>query len=91
MIGPLWTPSVDMAVVGHPVNCCTKALKFVVLALRRVVGVLLEALDLLLIGLHTLPFGVNWLEMLLLLLLLSDDGMVGGGLVLITSVFGAKE
>jgi len=71
-----------MAVVGHPVNCCTNALKLVVLALRSVVGVLLDALDRLLIGLHTLPFGVNWEEMLLL----SDEGMVGGGLV----VFGGR-
>ena len=50
-------------------------------------GVLLEALDLLLIGLDTLPFGLNWLKMLLL----SDEGMVGvGELEKPSVVFGAK-
>lgn len=44
-----------MAVLlGQPVNCCTSALKLVVLALRSVVGVLFEALDLLRIGLEPL-------------------------------------
>ena len=68
-------------------NCCTNALKLVVLALRSVVGVFLEALDLLLIGLDTLPFGLNWLKMLLL----SDDGMVGvGELVVVVTVASEK-
>lgn len=49
-----------MAVLlGHPVNCCTSALKLVVLALSSVVGVLFEALDLLRIGLEPLTaFGL---------------------------------
>ena len=88
MIGPLWTPK-DMAVLGQPVNCWTSALKLVVLAFRSVVGVLLEALDLLLAGLNAiLLFGVNWLAVVVLAVyelfglktVTSDDDTVAGHL-----------
>lgn len=67
VMGPLWIAR-DMAVVeGHPVNCCTNALKLEVLALRRVMGVLLETLDLLRIGLNAEAFGVKWWPLVVLL------------------------
>jgi len=56
-----------MGVVEEPVNCCTNALKLEVLALRRVMGVVLEALDLLLIGLNAEAFGVKWWPLVVLL------------------------
>lgn len=67
-MGPLWIASDMVVVVGHPVNCCTNALKLEVLALRRVIGVLLEALDLLRICLNAQPFGVKlWWPIVVLL------------------------
>lgn len=66
---------------GPPVNCCTMARKLVVSVLSKVVGVRLEALDRLLIGLETRPSGFKSLE-------LPDPpcGFPGGEMVVETTV-----
>lgn len=56
MIGPLLLLVERGGVVGQPVNRCTKARKLLASALRRVVGVFLEALARLLIGFEEEPF-----------------------------------
>lgn len=69
--------------IGPPVNCCTMARKLVVSVFSKVVGVRLEARDLLLMGFDTLPSGPKLVAEVGELGFMVSGGKVEEGVVLV--------
>ncbi|PNX78925.1 hypothetical protein L195_g034908 [Trifolium pratense] len=69
--------------IGPPVNCCTMARKLVVSVFSKVVGVRLEARDLLLMGFDTLPSGPKLVAEVGEVGFIVSGGIVEEGVVLV--------